>query len=221
MGARLSRSDAATGNFSLLSRKVVDAFIRLQDQHRHYLALLQWLGFSTGYVDVDHRERHSGKSSYSFRRLVFEAVNGITTQSNLLLHVSIAVGFFFFVASMTAAAYVVVAYYVHGFAEGWASVFTLILCSTGLILMSLGVIGVYIGKVFHQVRGRPLYVVREGLNLDCIEEGAPAPDLASADSRPLLRFAVSQHSGVDRRPPGVVCAEQQPSSRGEGGVNGD
>jgi len=164
VGTEQLHSQSEVGNYSLLNRRVVDAFLELNDYHRHYLGILRWLGFSSTYVEIEHRQRPFGKSSYSFVKLAREAVNGITSQTDRLLYLSIAVGFFFFALSLIAAAYVVAAYFLHGFREGWASVVVLILTSTGIILMSLGVTGVYIGKTFEQSKNRPLYVVSERVN---------------------------------------------------------
>jgi dolichol-phosphate mannosyltransferase len=158
------RSSSVVGNYSLLTRKVVDAFVRVRDCHRQYLGILRWLGFRATHVDVQHREREGGGTSYTFRKLVREAVNGITSQTDRLLYVSIAIGFVFFGASLLGALYIVVAWFVHGFREGWASVVVLILSSTGIILMSLGVTAIYVGKTFEQAKDRPLYVVAERLN---------------------------------------------------------
>lgn len=157
-------SDVHTGSYSLITRPVVDAFLRITDVHRHYLLILGWLGFSVGSIETEHRERHSGRSSYSFGRLLRHALEGLTSQSTLLLRISVALGFFYVIAAALGVAYLVVSYYLHGFRAGWASTIVLLLGSTGLILMAIGILGIYIGNIFDQVRGRPLYVVRDALN---------------------------------------------------------
>ncbi len=157
-----SREDV--GAFSLLSRKVVDAFKAVNDYHRHYLLIVRWLGFKATYIDVEHAKRLAGKSSYSFRKLVAHAIDGITSQSTRLLRVSIALGLLFCLAALVAAMLLVTLYFTHGFKEGWTSVMVLILLSTGMILLSLGIIGAYLGKAFEQVKGRPLYIVEASLN---------------------------------------------------------
>jgi glycosyltransferase involved in cell wall biosynthesis len=165
IGIEELRSDSLTfGTYSLLSRPVVDAFLSFKQYHRNYMFILRRLGFDAAYVEVDHRPRPYGKSSYSISKLLRVATDIITSETDRLLYLSIGVGLAFVTASPVAAAYVVIAYFVHGFREGWASVFVLILASTGAILMSLGVIGVYIGKIFEQTKNRPLFLVRERLN---------------------------------------------------------
>jgi polyisoprenyl-phosphate glycosyltransferase len=166
LGGGEFRSDSHIGNYSLLSRRAADAILSLHEYHRHYLGLLRWVGFKSAVVDVAQKERLSGKTTYSFSRLMREAVNGITSQTDRLLYVTIGVGLFFFVASALAALYVVIAYFVHGFQEGWASVFVALLTSTGIILMCLGITGVYVAKVFEQTKGRPMYIVQERVNFE-------------------------------------------------------
>jgi polyisoprenyl-phosphate glycosyltransferase len=169
---RQARTDSVVGNYSILSRRVVDAFLRLNDRHRHYLGLLRWLGFDHTYIEIEHFERAHGKSSYTFRRLVREAITGITSQSQRLLRLSIVGGFICVGLSFLAVIGLVAAYFISGFREGWTSVVVLQLLSTGVILMSLGIAGIYIGQIFDQVKARPLYLVKTTLNLDDFGDGA-------------------------------------------------
>ena len=159
-----SGTDWLEGGYSLLSRRAVDAFRGIGDVHRHYLNLVRWLGFSVAHVPVAHRRRHSGKSSYSLLKLIRHAIDGWVTYSNRLLYLSVALGFSFLLAAMVFVAVIIVMYFVHGFAAGWPSLVVLILTCTGAILMSLGVLGIHVGKIFDQVRGRPLYVIERTLN---------------------------------------------------------
>jgi polyisoprenyl-phosphate glycosyltransferase len=157
-------NDPLVGGYSLLSRRAVEAFRTFRDVHRHYLVIVRWLGFPTAYVPVAHRERYRGRSSYTLMRLLRHAMNGWVANSNRLLYLSVAIGFAFLVASFAGVALVAILYFTRGFAPGWPSVVVLLLVSTGLILLSLGVIGTYIGKIFDQVRQRPLYLVDVALN---------------------------------------------------------
>lgn len=154
----------SVGAYSLLSRKAVDHFLKVRDSHRHYLMILGWIGLEMAYVKVDHDPRLVGKSSYTFSRLISHALDGIVSQSSRLLNISIMVGFLFFILSILSTIYLLIRYFLHGFQEGWASTIVLILLSTGLVLMSLGVLGLYIGKTFEQVKNRPLYLVDHTLN---------------------------------------------------------
>ena len=163
---RQARTESVIGNYSILSRRVVDAFLQMNDRHRHYLGLLRWLGFDHTFIEIEHFERAHGKSSYTFGRLAREAITGITSQSQRLLRLSIVGGFTCVALSILAVIGLFAAYFVNGFREGWTSLVVLQLLSTGVILMSLGIAGIYIGQIFDQVKARPLYLVKSSLNLD-------------------------------------------------------
>ncbi|MEX0666235.1 MAG: glycosyltransferase family 2 protein [Acidimicrobiia bacterium] len=171
------RSDSVIGNYSLLTRPVVDAFLRMNDYYRHYLGLLRWLGFESTSIEIEHYERPEGRSSYTFAKLVHEAIIGITSQSQRLLRLTIIGGFTFVGLSIVAILGLVVAYLIDGFAEGWTSVVVLNLATTGVILVCIGVTGIYVGKTFDQTKNRPLYVVRTTLNLQRDPEAVPADRL--------------------------------------------
>jgi len=157
--------DPHVGSLSLLSRKAVDAFCKMNDYQRHYLLLVRWLGFKTAFIEVEHYYREKGKSTYSLSKLVSHAIDGVISQSDRLLYLSITTGFLFVLGAFGLGAYLVVAYYVHGFKEGWTSLMVIILFSSGTILMALGVIGMYIGKTFEQTKQKPLYIVDKTLNI--------------------------------------------------------
>ncbi len=151
--------DPYIGTMSLISRKVLNELLKIQDKHRHYIMLLRWLGFRETTIDVEHEKRIHGKTSYSFSKLLNHAIDGLVSQSVKFLRYSIFLGLLFvFVASL---AVIVTVYFslVYGFKEGWASIFVTIVGSTGLILFFLGVNGLYIGKTFEESRDRPLFVV--------------------------------------------------------------
>lgn len=177
IGTQELRTESVIGNYTLLSRRVVEACLSFKECHRHYLGILRRLGFDATYIDIEHRDRPYGRSSYSVSKLVRVAVDIITSETDRLLYVSIGVGLGLVAISFVAAVYIVIAYFVHGFREGWASVFVLILTSTGAILTSLGITGVYIGKIFEQTKNRPLYLVRDRLNFP--EDAQAAANLVS------------------------------------------
>jgi len=159
-------ADSGIGGYSLINRKVVESYLRIGDVHRHYLLILGWMGFKTAAIPVEHRQRLAGRSSYSFGKLISHALEGITSQSTKLLRISVGLGFAYFIAAIVGVIYLLVSYYLHGFRAGWASTFVLLLGSTGLILMAVGILGIYIGNIFDQVRARPLYLIQESCNFD-------------------------------------------------------
>ncbi|MDB5283631.1 MAG: hypothetical protein JWO06_2706 [Bacteroidota bacterium] len=152
------------GAYSILSRKTVDAFNLIKDTHRNYLMVLRVIGFKSGYIEVEHQKRFEGKSSYDFSKLVTHALNGIAAESDKLLRISITIGFTIFVISFLGAIGLIIFYLVNGALPGYTSLMVMLLFSTGLIMMSIGITGMYIGKIFDQVKGRPLYLIDEKLN---------------------------------------------------------
>ncbi|MBC8342632.1 MAG: glycosyltransferase family 2 protein [Bacteroidetes bacterium] len=152
------------GAFSLISRKVVEAFCDYNEFHRAYLPVLRWLGFSNAIIPIEHEKRYLGKTSYSFSKSITLALDGIVSHSNKLLLVSIYIGFVFAMLGFISIIYIVIKSYKFGFQPGWASTTVLIVFCTGLIMISLGIIGVYIGKIFLQSKGRPLYLIDKKLN---------------------------------------------------------
>lgn len=158
-------ADKGVGTLSLLSRKAANAFLSMTEFHRHYLMVLRTLGFRRAYIEVEHSKRFEGKSSYSFRMLVSHALDAITSHSDKLLRISATAGFVLCLLSFAWAGVLVWQYYHTGLLNGYASIMGFHLLSTGVILIFLGVIGVYIGKVFAQVKGRPLYFVDKTINL--------------------------------------------------------
>jgi len=159
-----SRSDV--GSFSLISRKVIDAYKKINDSRRHYLMILRELGFNHTYVNIEHQERFEGKTSYSFSKLINHAIDGITFNSTKLLRISIGVGFVMCAIAFFWALYLVFLYIFRTIPEGYTSLMVMLLLSTGIILISIGITGIYIGNIFQQVKGRPLYFIDEKLNED-------------------------------------------------------
>lgn len=160
--SHLMRNDI--GAYSMLNRRVVDAFCSIRDVHRHYLLVLQLLGFSSTTISIEHNQRFEGKSSYSFSRLLRLAIDGITSQSDKLLRLSISLGFVIFILATFWAFWLVVSYFIRGSQPGYTSIMAMLSLSTGLILMSIGIMGLYIGKIFEQVKGRPLYWIEKSVN---------------------------------------------------------
>jgi len=165
----LSRGQSAElniGAYSLISRKVVNTFKEVKDYHRHYLMILKSLGFRSSTIYIDHEKRFEGESSYNFSKLLKHAINGITSQSDKLLKLSISIGLILFLISIFWSIFLIYQYYNFGAYPGYTSIMVFMQLSTGLILMSVGIMGVYIGKIFEQVKEKPLYIIDEKINLE-------------------------------------------------------
>lgn len=151
--------DGSYGTFSILNRKVVDAYLSLGDRDRHYLFVLYWLGFEHGTIEVEHKDRAAGRSSYTLGRLLRHAVSGVFFQTTTLLLYIVYLGFVVAGLGVLWAIYLIYLYAVVHQPTGYTSLAVLILVIGGFIIISTGVTGLYIGRVFQQVKGRPLYVV--------------------------------------------------------------
>jgi polyisoprenyl-phosphate glycosyltransferase len=154
-------------NFSIASRKVIDSYCRMREMNRSYHLMMRWLGFHYTYLEVDHASRFAGSSAYNIRRGLLLAVESVTSQSNKPLILSIRAGFAMSASAMLVGIYMVVRYLNNGIAvTGWTSVIVSIFFLSGLILANMGVVGLYLGKVFNEVKDRPLYIVKETINLE-------------------------------------------------------
>jgi dolichol-phosphate mannosyltransferase len=151
--------DGSFGSFSLISRPVIDAFLRFQDRDRHYLLILRWLGYRVGSIDYVHAARYAGTSSYGLRRLLLHALDGMLFQTTVLLRWIVYTGFTIAAVGALLAVYFVYMYFAHSIVPGWTSLIVLFLLIGGFIIASTGITGLYIGKIFEQVKGRPLYVI--------------------------------------------------------------
>ena len=157
----LARSNLYTNytNLSLISRKVVDAFLTLRDKDRQYLLIVDGLGFEQTAIDVEPAERHAGKSSYRFRDLLRVAVDGIFFQSTVLLRWVVYSGFALAGVGVMLAAYTMLVFLLGRDIPEWTALPMMLLVLAGFIIISGGVTGLYVGKIFDQVKGRPLYVI--------------------------------------------------------------
>jgi polyisoprenyl-phosphate glycosyltransferase len=153
-------------SFSILSRRVREAFLQIRDQDRHYLPIIRWLGFEQSSVEFDHAPRYAGKSSYNFRKLVQLAVEGVFFQTTALLVWIVWLGFALAASGVLLAVYFLYSYATANPYPGWTSLAVLFLLIGGFIIISTGVTGLYIGTIFKQVKDRPLYLVADEVGGD-------------------------------------------------------
>lgn len=151
--------DGSYGTFSILSRKVVDAFLQFSERERHYLLILRWLGFNAGTIDYGHAERYAGESSYNLARLIRLALSGLFFHTGIFLTWIMYAGLGFTGLSFIGAGYFVYRHLVSSPPPGWTSLAVGILGSTGLILASIGAVGIYVSRIFEMSKGRPIYIV--------------------------------------------------------------
>lgn len=158
-------TDHSVANFSILEKKVVRSYQKLREQNRYFPLFIKWMGYKTGYIAVQHDARSEGKSSYNLYKLINLATDAIISQSNKPLRLSIQFGFLISLISFLYAVYLFCRYFfMDEHVQGWTSVMVSLFFIGGLIFFNIGVLGLYIGKIFNETKGRPLYLIRETTN---------------------------------------------------------
>ena len=153
--------DTEYSMLSMVSRKVVDAFLKIGDRDRQYMLILHWLGFKRIALDIEHADRHEGQSSYTLRTLLKVAADGFFFQTTRLLHWIVFAGFTIAGLGLLLAAFLIYSYFANHPLPGWTSVAVLLLVLCGFMIVFSGVTSLYVGKIFEQVKGRPLFIVDE------------------------------------------------------------
>ena len=168
-------------NLSMMSTKARQAFLDVPDAHRNFLLILYWLGFDRTSIEFDHAERFAGRSSYTFGSLLRVATDGLFFQTTALLRWIVYLGFVMAASSVALAGAFVYVYLTRVAYPGWTSLAVLVLLIGGFVMIAVGLTGLYLGKVFEQVKGRPLFLVDEVVERDSapVEVG-----LAEARDRP-------------------------------------
>ncbi len=155
-----------TGDFRLMSRKVVDAFTQLRERHRFVRGMVPWLGFKAASIEYDRAERFAGETKYPLRKMLAFAANAILSFSSKPLTMAIHLGFLTIVAGMLGGSYML---YLKLFTDipipGLTAILLSIVIFSGVQILLIGLVGEYIARIFEEVKGRPLYLVAETINL--------------------------------------------------------
>ena len=156
-----------TGDFRLIDRKVCDAMKSLPERNRYVRGLVSWVGFKQTAVEFVRQERFAGETKYPLRKMLKLATDGITSFSYKPLKIAMGLGSTFAFASFVFLIVTVIrALFFEIPVAGWASMVVIQLFSTGVLLIMLGIVGEYIGRIFEEMKGRPIYIVRETINMD-------------------------------------------------------
>lgn len=149
-----------TGNFRIISRKVVNNFLLMREQLRFFGALVNWMGFSTATILVEHADRYAGQSAYSFKKLLKLAGDAIIAFSDKPLRLVIKLGFLISLIAFVMGIYIFFkALFHHSTVLGWSSLIVSLYFIGGIIICILGIIGIYLGKTFDEIKKRPLYII--------------------------------------------------------------
>ena len=157
-----TQNKSGTANFGIFSRKVIDNFRKMRERNRAFPLFIRWLGFKSIDIDIEHAPRKEGKSSYNLRRLFKLAFDSIIAQSNKPLRVFVSFGFTLSLLAFLYGLWTIFKYFYFGVSvEGWTTVIVSIYFIGGLLFANMGILGIYIGKIFNETKGRPLYIIDE------------------------------------------------------------
>ena len=181
------KSDHSVANFSIISRKVVKQFCSFSEQNRSYALSIRWLGFNQAEIPIKHNLREIGKSSYTLRKMLSLALDTIVSHSNKPLRLSIGLGFTMAFLAIVFAGKLVFDYILLSKpVEGWTSVMVSIYFLSGMLLANMGLLGLYMGKIFNETKGRPIYVIEDQVGftgddrlIPDSRSNSPISDLAS------------------------------------------
>lgn len=159
-------TDKSIAEFGIYSRRIVDVYVNIPEYSRSFVELIHTLGFKKATYDVIHDHRLEGESSYNLSRLLTLTFNSIISNSNMPLRFAVGVGMTMSVISFIMAAYNIFAKYM-GWNEvvGYTTTVFSIWFVGGMLLFMLGVLGLYIGKIYDQVKGRPVFIVQDKINI--------------------------------------------------------
>ena len=161
---KISSTEMVDGarDFRLMTRQVVDSILKLGEVNRFSKGLFSWVGFDVTYVAYENRERVAGKTSWSFWTLLRYSMDGFINFSEAPLNLATWTGAISFLLSIISILFIIIRKLtVGGSVTGWASMVSIILLIGGLQLLSLGIIGKYIAKIFLETKKRPVYIVKE------------------------------------------------------------
>jgi dolichol-phosphate mannosyltransferase len=148
-----TKLDPAIANFGIYNKKVINAVKGMRENLRYFPVMVKWVGFESTTIDVVHSERHSGKSSYSLKKLINISVDVVVSFTEKPLKLMVCTGVFISILSALYALYILVGAIAGNIKiEGWASVMVSIWFISGVLMSMLGVVGVYVGKAFNETK---------------------------------------------------------------------
>ena len=154
-----------TGDFRLMDRQVVDALLLMPERDRFLRGMVSWVGFRQVAVPYQRAPRHAGTSKYPLWKMIRFATDGIISFSFIPLRIAVWIGFMALLLAIIGIVITILLHFFHDelLVRGWASLFVVVLFMGGVQLVSLGIFGEYLGRIYTEVKRRPLYVVQERL----------------------------------------------------------
>jgi dolichol-phosphate mannosyltransferase len=171
-----------TGDFRLMSRRVVLSMRALREQHRFVRAMVSWVGFKQTAVQYERPERFAGETKYPLRKMIRFAIDGITSFSIVPLRVATWLGLLSGFVALVTSAWALYAAITEQTVPGWATIMIAVALAASAQLIMTGVLGEYIGRIYEEVKRRPLYVVADTLNLPPTDRSSTATEPAVVSS---------------------------------------
>ncbi len=162
-----TEQNAEVANFGIYHRKVVDTILLMKDKTRYFPAMVKWVGFSRTEIEVTHAFREKGQSGYNFKALLHLALNTILSFSDKPLRLTVKLGIYISSFSFMFALYTFIKA-LRGQIEviGYSSLIISIWFLTGIVISLLGMLGLYVGRIFEQVKDRPTFIVEQAINFE-------------------------------------------------------
>lgn len=155
-----------TGDFRLMDRAVVDAFAAMGERNRFIRGMVPWLGFTSAPILYQRHERFAGTTKYPLKRMIKLASDGIISFSTKPLQIALGLGVVAIVAALGFILYALISWIVGNAVPGWAPMMMIISFFGGVQLICIGIMGLYIGRIYEESRARPLYIIKETINIE-------------------------------------------------------
>ncbi|AFM03957.1 glycosyl transferase [Bernardetia litoralis DSM 6794] len=160
-----TEQDPTIANFGIYHNKVIQAISTMRESIRYFPTMVKWVGFRRIKINVEHASREEGTTSYNFKRLLNLALDIILAYSDRPIRLTIKTGFIISCISFLFAIITIVKYFLGSISvSGYASLIISIWFFSGLIMTTLGVVGLYVGKTFEGVKNRPIYITKKTIN---------------------------------------------------------
>ncbi|PGA99159.1 glycosyltransferase family 2 protein [Bacillus toyonensis] len=169
-----------TGDFRIIDRKVADVFNQMTERNRFIRGMMSWVGFRQTYVEYERDERFAGETKYPLKKMIKFASDGIIAFSTKPLRIVMSLGLLSVLISIIVLLYTITVKIIgDGIQTGWASIMVAITFFSGIQLLGLGIVGQYIARIYDESKNRPIYIVKETINIEQ-EEAAQKKEKVNA-----------------------------------------
>jgi polyisoprenyl-phosphate glycosyltransferase len=156
-----------TGDFRLMDRNALNQFLLMRESYRFVRGMVAWIGFNQTFVEYDRESRFAGQTKYPLKKMLRLASDAILSFSNTPLKIATFVGFITSIAAFIGIVYsLYVRLFTKSWVEGWTFLMIAILLIGGIILLVLGIIGEYVGRIYGEIKQRPLYIVKDKMGFE-------------------------------------------------------